>query len=159
MSFDVQTMLSVSPTLRVLIASDCGITDTSAAGLPPLPQLRKLDLSSNALEVVECVEVLIKSAPRLMSVELHGNPLCKGHTGTAQKYRDAMILMSDSLASLDGEQITEQQRSFLLRLYIKKFRVRFSSMSHSLLDRHLKPELQDHETTPKELKILGERFS
>ncbi|GAX80353.1 hypothetical protein CEUSTIGMA_g7792.t1 [Chlamydomonas eustigma] len=126
LSFDVQAMLSIAYTLRVIVASDCGITDMSAASLPPLPQLRKLDLSNNALEVIECLEVLVKSAPRLTSAELHGNPFCKGPTGSAQKYRDAMILLSDSLTCLDGEQITEQQRSFLLRLHIKKLKQQVS---------------------------------
>ncbi len=35
-------MLAISSTLRVLVAVDCGIGDEAAAGLPPLPALRKL---------------------------------------------------------------------------------------------------------------------
>ena len=62
----------------------------------------------------------MRSAGRLMMAELHGNPFCKGQH---QRYRDSIILMSDSLASLDGEEITQQQRAFLLRFQIQKLKV------------------------------------
>lgn len=45
--FDLHSMLSISQTLQVLCAVDCGIDDESAASLPPMPQLKKLDLSGN----------------------------------------------------------------------------------------------------------------
>ncbi len=76
------------------------------------------------MEVVECLELLLQSAPRLLTAQLHGNPFCKGPVQPGgQRYRDAIILMSDGLATLDGEDITAQQRSFLLRFHIQKLKV------------------------------------
>ena len=49
--FDLHSMLPISQTLRVLCAVDCGINDESAAGLPPMPQLKKLDLSGNQVNM------------------------------------------------------------------------------------------------------------
>ena len=57
LTFDMHAMLSISPTLRVLSASGCCIGDEAAATLPPLPALRKLDLSENNMEVPEALEV------------------------------------------------------------------------------------------------------
>ena len=125
--FDTRSMLAVSPTLRILNAVDCGITDESAAALPPLPALRKLDLSGNCMEIAECLELVLGSAQRLTTADLRGNPFCKNgaHSGagaTGQRYRDSIILMSDSLEELDGETVSGQQRQFLLRLQISKLK-------------------------------------
>ncbi len=65
LTFELRSMASVSSTLRVLCAVDCGITDTAAAGgLPPLPQLRKLDLSNNNMEVIEVGDASVVSRLR-----------------------------------------------------------------------------------------------
>lgn len=122
LTFEVTSMHAVSGTLRTLVAAGCGIGDEAAAMLPPLPQLRKLDLSNNQMEIVECLEVVMRSADRLTLVELHGNPFCKAY-GAPQKYRDAVILMSDSMTRLDGEEVTQAQRAFLLRFQLQKLKV------------------------------------
>lgn len=36
-----------------------------------------------------------------------------------------MILLSDSMASLDGEEVTEAQRAFLLRFQLQTLKVRW----------------------------------
>ena len=132
--FDTRSMLEVASTLRVLCAVDCGIGDEAAAALPPLPQLRKLDLSGNCMEIVECLDLVLRSSQRLTSVELRGNPFCKGQVQVgAQRYRDSVILMStDSVTTLDGEAITAQQRSFLLKFHIAKLKVSASIWGYNL---------------------------
>jgi len=77
------------------------------------------------MEMAECLELLLRSSPRLATADFSGNPFCKGQVQmSGQRYRDAIILMSESLTQLDGEPITDQQRSFMLKLNIVKLKVR-----------------------------------
>ena len=77
------------------------------------------------MEMAECLDLLLRSSLRLKTADLLGNPFCKGQFQmSGQRYRDAIILMSDNLSTLDGEAITDQQRSFLLKLHIAKLKVR-----------------------------------
>jgi hypothetical protein len=41
LSFDLHSMLSVSPTLRILTCNECGISDEAVAMLPPLPKVNR----------------------------------------------------------------------------------------------------------------------
>lgn len=121
LTFDLKTMVSLSK-LKVLKANDCLITDESAAGLPRLFGLRKLELKNNRLVVIESIETVLRGAARLQSLDLAGNPFATSKTAPI-RYRDAVILMSsDSLATLDGVEITGQQRSFLLKLNIMRLK-------------------------------------
>jgi Leucine-rich repeat (LRR) protein len=121
LTFDLRTKISL-PMLKVLTANDCLITDESAAGLPQLSSLKKLELKNNRLVVVESIETVLRGAARLQSLDLAGNPFATSKTAPI-RYRDAVILMSsDSLQSLDGVEITEKQRSFLLNLNIMRLK-------------------------------------
>ena len=121
LTFDLKTMVSLSK-LKVLTANDCLITDESAAGLPRLMALKKLELKSNRLVVIESIETVLRGAARLQVLDLAGNPFATSKTAPI-RYRDAVILMSsDSLATLDGLEITAQQRSFLLNLNIMRLK-------------------------------------
>ncbi|KAG1671181.1 hypothetical protein FOA52_010117 [Chlamydomonas sp. UWO 241] len=112
LTFDLHAMLSVSPTLRVLCASACGVDTGAAAGLPPLPQLRKLELADNAMEVVDCLEVVLRGAPQLRSLDVHGNPFCHD---LGQRARDALMLMSDSVSSIDGTEAHQSSEGQKIR--------------------------------------------
>lgn len=58
--------------LTSLRLQDTGLTNTSLATLPLLPNLRSLDVRYNALSVVPSG---IANLPRLASLQIHGNPL------------------------------------------------------------------------------------
>lgn len=58
--------------LTSLRLQDTGLTNTSLATLPLLPNLRSLDVRYNALSVVPSA---IANLPRLASLQIHGNPL------------------------------------------------------------------------------------
>jgi len=129
LTFDLKSLVTVSQKLKVLTANDCGITDESAASLPRLLALKKLELKNNRIEVVEAIETVLRGAARLQSLDLIGNPFASSKTAPI-RYRDSVILMSsDSLSVLDGETITSQQRSFLLNLNIMRLKKEMAAVT------------------------------
>ncbi|KXZ54797.1 hypothetical protein GPECTOR_4g868 [Gonium pectorale] len=104
LTFDPPSVAALGASLRVLTASSCGLTAPAVRGLAGLRRLRRLDLSHNALRAEEgAFEALDaaagpSAAPLLANLDLRGNPLCRG-----PKYRDTIILMNDSLTTIDDE--------------------------------------------------------
>mmetsp|Transcript_36974 Transcript_36974/g.93251 ORF Transcript_36974/g.93251 Transcript_36974/m.93251 type:complete len:394 (-) Transcript_36974:157-1338(-) len=117
MEFDGGSVAEVAPTLRVLSAINCALTDSSLPVLSQLGELRRLQLGENRLQSMDALEEVLRGMPRLMSLELQGNPLTRH-----PKYREQVVVMSDSLQSLDDEPILPQQRENLMRLQIKKMK-------------------------------------
>mmetsp|Transcript_12126 Transcript_12126/g.26071 ORF Transcript_12126/g.26071 Transcript_12126/m.26071 type:complete len:408 (+) Transcript_12126:327-1550(+) len=118
MTLDARSMQAVGSTLRVLSAVGCGIMDPVLDSLLCMQQLRKLELAQNQIQGFDHMEGMLRSAPRLMILDLRGNPVCN----SSHKYRDTVVLMSDSLVSLDDVNITPQQREFLLRFHLQKMK-------------------------------------
>ncbi len=163
-----------------------------------LGELRKLDLSQNQLSSFELLDEVVRDAPRLLTLQLAGNPVCRnpkcapracargragrGTSRTAagtstrhgrrerllrgtrargprvswegsrtcleaqcsampacgpawrrvdrcpslrpcvceRRYREQVIVMSDSVSVLDGQPVLQQQREVLMRLQVRK---------------------------------------
>ncbi|GLC65261.1 hypothetical protein PLESTF_000269800 [Pleodorina starrii] len=100
LSFDPASIAALAPSLRVLTASRCGITSASLRGLAGLSRLRRLDLSHNAIDAFEPLDAAVQPCVVLSNLDLRGNPVCR-----LPKYRDTLILMNDSVTTLDDEPV------------------------------------------------------
>jgi protein phosphatase 1 regulatory subunit 42 len=70
--------------------------------------LKELNASHNQLNDMKEMSIVLKCWPKLINLELSGNPLC-----AKNKYRERIILLSSSIQILDGKEITELSRQFL----------------------------------------------
>ncbi|XP_052574034.1 protein phosphatase 1 regulatory subunit 42 isoform X2 [Peromyscus californicus insignis] len=105
--FDPRTLHSLAKSLSVLNISNNNIDDIK--DLETLENLNHLIAVDNQLVHVKDLELLLKKLLKLWKLDLNGNPVC-----LKPKYRDKVILMSKSLEFLDGKEIKEMERKFLM---------------------------------------------
>ncbi|XP_025932802.1 protein phosphatase 1 regulatory subunit 42 isoform X6 [Apteryx rowi] len=74
-----------------------------------LPLGEKLLFDPRSLTSLADLEIVLNKWTKLRSMDLTGNPLCH-----KPKYRDRIIVESQTLESLDGKEIKEMERQFLL---------------------------------------------
>ncbi|XP_048363224.1 protein phosphatase 1 regulatory subunit 42 isoform X3 [Sphaerodactylus townsendi] len=77
--------------------------------LAVLKNISHLIAVDNQLHSVKDMEFVLSVWTQLCKIELNGNPVCH-----KPKYRDRLILQSKSLESLDGKEIKEMERQFLM---------------------------------------------
>jgi len=107
LTFEPESIQAVANTLQVLDVS--GNSLTSLSYLEPLSQLAQLNASNNKLaNITELVHLLGASWRKLRRLDLTLNPLTR-----LRRYRDRVIIMSTSLETLDGKEITDIERQFL----------------------------------------------
>jgi Leucine-rich repeat (LRR) protein len=115
--FDPASLLSVSRSLRVLAAANCGITDPGP--LAVLTRLQVLDLAGNAIASLAVLQPVLGALEQLRELDLRENP-CVHST---PKYRDSVVLAAaHSLEQLDGEDVTPAHRAFLQALHSRRSR-------------------------------------
>ncbi|XP_060098941.1 protein phosphatase 1 regulatory subunit 42 isoform X1 [Heteronotia binoei] len=127
--FDPRSLHSLAKALSVLNISNNNIDELSE--LAVLENLSHLIAVDNQLHRVKDVEFVLSVWTKLIKIELNGNPICH-----KPKYRDRLILQSKSLESLDGKEIKEMERQFLMnwkasREARKKNRVESSTNEHA----------------------------
>ncbi|KAG2434875.1 hypothetical protein HYH02_012075 [Chlamydomonas schloesseri] len=122
LAFAPACMAALSVSLRVLTAGQCNISSASVGQLRGLSRLRRLDLSHNGLDAFEALDPVVQPCGLLGSLDLRGNPICK-----QSKYRDTIILMNDSVTTLDDEPVQAQHREFLLRLHIRRMKAQLAA--------------------------------
>ncbi|XP_029447277.1 LOW QUALITY PROTEIN: protein phosphatase 1 regulatory subunit 42 [Rhinatrema bivittatum] len=105
--FDPRTLQSVAKSLSVLTISNNNIDElTELAVLENITQLVAVD---NQIKDTEDLEFPLNKWNKLWKLDLRGNPVCQ-----TIKYRDKLIIMSESLEILDGKEIKEMARTFLV---------------------------------------------
>ncbi|XP_053914979.1 protein phosphatase 1 regulatory subunit 42 isoform X1 [Cuculus canorus] len=105
--FDPRTLRSLAKSLSVLNISNNNIDELEElAVLENLTYLRAVD---NQLQDVEDLEVVLNKWTKLRRMDITGNPICR-----KPKYRDRIVVQSQSLESLDGKEIKEMERQFLV---------------------------------------------
>ena len=110
--FDMASIATISGSLRVLELADNGIT--TVAHLCYLSRLEELVLKGNMLSDVQDVAMMMSGFQMLRVLALEGNPLAAiSKSNRSESYRDNVFLMSETLESVDGFEITPQQRAFL----------------------------------------------
>ena len=77
------------------------------SGLEELRRLRQLSLASNRLPSTSAVLPVLARLPELRALSLEGNPLEEAEPG----YRSAIVLGLPRLETLDGRQISREERA------------------------------------------------
>lgn len=119
LQFDPYSMMAISDSLQVLNTAKNNLT--SAAQFQVLIALDSLDLSMNDITSFDEVGTLFADGccSRMYKLEMQGNPVDKQH-----KFRDYVTLMSPTLVVMDGREITQTQRQFLINREAAKARTR-----------------------------------
>ncbi|XP_027968988.1 protein phosphatase 1 regulatory subunit 42 [Eumetopias jubatus] len=105
--FDPRTLHSLAKSLSILNISNNNIDDIK--DLETLENLNQLIAVDNQLLHVKDLEFLLNKLMKLWKMDLNGNPVC-----LKPKYRDRLILVSKSLEFLDGKEIKNMERQFLI---------------------------------------------
>nr|XP_044636187.1 protein phosphatase 1 regulatory subunit 42 isoform X1 [Equus asinus]XP_044636188.1 protein phosphatase 1 regulatory subunit 42 isoform X1 [Equus asinus] len=110
--FDPRTLHSLAlfflqKSLSTLNISNNNIDDIR--DLEILENLNQLIAVNNQVLHVKDLEFLLNKLIKLWKMDLNGNPVC-----LRPKYRDRLILVSKSLEFLDGKEIKNMERQFLM---------------------------------------------
>ncbi|XP_041483963.1 protein phosphatase 1 regulatory subunit 42-like [Lytechinus variegatus] len=105
--FEPRTLVALSMGLQVLNVSGNNLEDISELGI--LRSIMQFVASDNKLRDMRALSALISSWPKIWRLELVGNPICN-----KAKYRDRVIVMNTKLAVLDGREVSETEKNFLL---------------------------------------------
>nr|XP_043894854.1 protein phosphatase 1 regulatory subunit 42 isoform X1 [Solea senegalensis] len=105
--FDPRTLLSLAKSLCVLNINNNNIDDVR--DLAVLQDLQHFSAADNKLHNTEELEDVFGLWPQLLHMDLRGNPACR-----TPKYRDRLITACKSLEVLDGREINELTRQFLI---------------------------------------------
>ncbi|XP_008305997.1 protein phosphatase 1 regulatory subunit 42 isoform X1 [Cynoglossus semilaevis] len=105
--FDPSTLLALAKSLCVLNINRNNID--YIRDLAALKELRLFIATDNRLQSPEELEDVLSHWPQLLQMDLRGNPVCK-----LSKYRDRLITACRSLEILDGREINELTRQFLI---------------------------------------------
>ncbi|XP_008106746.1 protein phosphatase 1 regulatory subunit 42 isoform X4 [Anolis carolinensis] len=105
--FDPRSLHSLAKSLSVLNISNNNIDEMSDLAI--LENIFHLIAVDNQIQHIKDLELVLGVWTKLSKLELSGNPVCH-----KPKYRDRVILQSKSLESLDGKEIKELERQFLM---------------------------------------------
>ncbi|XP_061418567.1 protein phosphatase 1 regulatory subunit 42 isoform X1 [Lethenteron reissneri] len=105
--FDPRCLSTLAGSLCVLNVSGNGLEELQE--LTCLSHMMQFMACENQLTDLQDLADVLTCWPKLWRLELSGNPFCQ-----KPKYRDRVIMMSASLDILDGKEIKESARQFLL---------------------------------------------
>ncbi|XP_068862087.1 protein phosphatase 1 regulatory subunit 42 [Aphelocoma coerulescens] len=105
--FDPVSLNSLAKSLSVLNISNNNIDELEE--LAVLENLSYLKAVDNRLKHMKNLEVVLKKWTKLRRIDLMGNPICQ-----KPKYRDSIIVQSQTLEFLDGKEVKEMERHFLM---------------------------------------------
>ncbi|KAF1372987.1 hypothetical protein PFLUV_G00255660 [Perca fluviatilis] len=104
---DPMNLLSLAKSLCVLNINNNNIDDIR--DLTVLKELQRFSAADNRLHSMEELEDVFSHWPHLLDMDLGENPVCK-----KPKYRDRLITVCKSLKVLNGREIKELNRQFLI---------------------------------------------
>ncbi|KAM9199980.1 protein phosphatase 1 regulatory subunit 42 [Mergus octosetaceus] len=105
--FDPRSLRSLAKSLSVLNISNNNIDELEE--LAVLENLSYLRAADNQLQHMKDLEAVLNKWPKLLRMDLTGNPICH-----KPKYRDRIVVQSQTLEFLDGKEIKEMERQFLM---------------------------------------------
>ncbi|KAG9347958.1 hypothetical protein JZ751_003975 [Albula glossodonta] len=105
--FDPRTLLSLADSLCVLNISHNNVDEIK--DLAVLMSLTHFFATNNQLQDIQELESVCSQWPQLCRMDLSGNPACH-----KPKYRDRLITVCRRLVDLDGKEINELSRQFLI---------------------------------------------
>ncbi|XP_074981252.1 protein phosphatase 1 regulatory subunit 42 isoform X2 [Caretta caretta] len=137
--FDPRTLHSLAKSLSVLNISNNNIDELGELAL--LENISHLIAVDNQLHHVKDLEFVLNKWTKLCRMDLKGNPVCR-----KPKYRDRLIIQSKTLESLDGKEIKDIERQFLINWKASKAS-RKKSKEESMTNEHAAyPHFYDFET-------------
>ncbi|XP_059838235.1 protein phosphatase 1 regulatory subunit 42 isoform X1 [Hypanus sabinus] len=105
--FDPRTLQSLKNSLCVLNIKKNNIDEIKE--LACLENLNQFMAEENQIHDIKELEYVLGQWPKLWYLNLSGNPVCR-----KTKYRDKVMVMSTSLQVLDGKEVNNTARQFLL---------------------------------------------
>merc|ERR1711988_328155 len=108
-TFDIPTLESLSWSLAHLDISMCRLVDPRPLSI--LRALQKLDISDNLIEEGETMSDTLPHLQRLRDLSASGNPISR-----QQKYRQNTIVCCDCLEVLDGREVSQKEREYLIHV-------------------------------------------
>ncbi|CAF2438380.1 unnamed protein product [Rotaria sp. Silwood2] len=105
--FEPRTLQCLSNVLEILNVS--GNNLDSLVELSCLQKLQELTANNNNLENLRELVQLLSVWPRVKRLDTSRNPIC-----IKARYRERLIVVSTTLEMLDGKQITDNSRQFLM---------------------------------------------
>uniref|UniRef100_A0A663E7T5 Protein phosphatase 1 regulatory subunit 42 n=1 Tax=Aquila chrysaetos chrysaetos TaxID=223781 RepID=A0A663E7T5_AQUCH len=105
--FDPRSLRSLAKSLSVLNISNNNIDELEE--LAVLENLSYLRAADNQLQHMKDLEVVLNKWTKLRRMDLTGNPICH-----KPKYRDRIVVQTRTLESLDGKEIKDMERQFLM---------------------------------------------
>ncbi|CAF1103350.1 unnamed protein product [Rotaria sordida] len=105
--FEPRTLQCLSNVLEILNVS--GNNLDSLVELGCLEKLQELTANNNNLENLRELVQLLSMWPHLKRLDTSRNPMC-----SKSRYRERLIVVSTTLEMLDGKQITDNSRQFLM---------------------------------------------
>ncbi|NXI52946.1 PPR42 phosphatase, partial [Chloroceryle aenea] len=105
--FDPRSLGSMAKSLSVLNISNNNIDELEELAF--LENLSYLTAADNQLQHMKDLELVLNKWTKLRRMDLTGNPICH-----QPKYRDRIVVQSQTLESLDGKEIKEMERRFLM---------------------------------------------
>ncbi|XP_043832030.1 protein phosphatase 1 regulatory subunit 42 isoform X2 [Dromiciops gliroides] len=137
--FDPRTLQSLANSLSILNISNNNIDEIK--DLETLENLTQLIAVDNQLLHVKDLELLLNRLPKLWKMDLNGNPVC-----LKPKYRDRLIVISKSLESLDGKEIKQIERQFLMNWKASKDAKKNMKKKSMIWDASTPPNKSDFES-------------
>uniref|UniRef100_A0A8B9S2H4 Protein phosphatase 1 regulatory subunit 42 n=1 Tax=Accipiter nisus TaxID=211598 RepID=A0A8B9S2H4_9AVES len=105
--FDPRSLRSLAKSLSVLNISNNNIDELEE--LAVLENLSYLRAADNQLKHMKDLEVVLNKWTKLRRMDLTGNPICH-----KPKYRDRIVVQTRTLEFLDGKEIKDMERQFLM---------------------------------------------
>lgn len=113
-SFDEYSLAAISGSLRELHLQNCRIKEPKP--IYYLEHVSYLNLKDNLIsDFDDQVCPLLQTMNYLQRLWLVGNPVT-----SISKYRDQVVLLSNSVSELDDKDIKEQERQYLVNLLNRK---------------------------------------
>ncbi|XP_001511564.1 protein phosphatase 1 regulatory subunit 42 isoform X2 [Ornithorhynchus anatinus] len=137
--FDPRTLHSLANSLSILNISNNNIDELK--DLEILENLTQLIAVDNQLQHVKDLEFVLNKLTKLWKMDLNGNPVC-----LKPKYRDRLITKSKSLGSLDGKEIKEMERQFLMNWKASKDAKKISKKKTMMNESAAHPNLYNMES-------------
>jgi hypothetical protein len=107
LTFEPESVQAIANSLQVLDVSGNGLT--TLFQFSPLTQLVLFNASDNNIfDLSQLVHLLGSSWRKLKQLDLTSNPVSR-----LRRYRDRVVVLSSSLETLDGKEISEIERVFL----------------------------------------------
>ncbi|XP_075069704.1 protein phosphatase 1 regulatory subunit 42 isoform X2 [Mixophyes fleayi] len=143
---DPRTLNSLTKSLSVLNISNNNIDELKE--LAVLENITQVVAVDNDLRDIKDLEFVLSKWPCLWRMDLSGNPICQ-----KPKYRDRVIVISKKLEILDGKEINEMARQFLVNWKASKD-ARKKSREENMAGRLVYQQLYDFEQPRSILPVL-----